>query len=169
VRPYNALDVADYIVNYCNENDFNLTHIKLQKLLYFIEANYLVNQQESLFTEDIEKWRLGPVIPEVYHQYKTFSSSHIGYVPNRLDIDEFGNVEFVQFDPNVIDEQDQLLINGLVQRYVHTDAFTLVEITHQHEPWLRDEPRINAGETGINYVKEEITQYFTANPDSLRV
>ena len=38
--PYNALDVAHYIVKYSNEHSYEISNIKLQELLYFVQEIY---------------------------------------------------------------------------------------------------------------------------------
>ncbi len=48
----------------------SITHLKLQKLLYYAQAWSLVLNGKSLFAEDFEAWAHGPVIPSIYERYK---------------------------------------------------------------------------------------------------
>ena len=34
----NVLDVCRYIINYSNKKDYGISNLKLQKILYFIQA-----------------------------------------------------------------------------------------------------------------------------------
>ena len=35
---YNVLDVCRHVINYSNEKDYGISNLKLQKILYFIQA-----------------------------------------------------------------------------------------------------------------------------------
>lgn len=35
--PLNVMDVARYTVNYCNEKNYGISNLKLQKMLYFMK------------------------------------------------------------------------------------------------------------------------------------
>lgn len=165
---YSALDVAGFIVHYCNHTlGKHITHIHLQKILYFLEGHYLVKNKE-LFKDDISKWKLGPVVESVYHEYKTFGSGSITHVPNRL-IFENGMISFEKFNPQSIDKTDQLTIQELLNKFIKCDPFYLVDETHRHIPWKKDEEKINTGIKGLKYTKEEIKHYFLDNPQDLEV
>lgn len=53
-----VMDVARFIINYSNERDYSISNLKLQKLLYFVQAYYLTSteEHEPCFKEDIEAW-----------------------------------------------------------------------------------------------------------------
>lgn len=54
-----------------------VTHLKLQKLLYFAQAAHLSLFGTPLFADDIEAWALGPVVPSVYRVFARFNDSVI--------------------------------------------------------------------------------------------
>ena len=76
---YDVLDVAHYIITYSNEKNYGISNLKLQKLLYFVQAHFLLNQpkHKPCFDEPIQAWDIGPVIVKVYLQYKQYGSSDI--------------------------------------------------------------------------------------------
>ncbi|MBB6446436.1 Panacea domain-containing protein [Bacillus benzoevorans] len=165
---YKALDVADYIVQYCNTTGKKITHLQLQKILYFSEAKYLVNNS-NLFDDTISKWRMGPVVERVYHEYKTFGSSNISYVPKRLTFKSDGTIALTSFDPDSIEEKDKKEIEKIVDEYIINSPFTLVQATHDHYPWKKDEALINAGTHGLSYDKSELKDFFKNNPSAFEV
>jgi uncharacterized phage-associated protein len=85
-----------------------MTHLKLQKLLYYAQGFSLACNNESLFNEPIEAWEHGPVCPELYQEYKaykrrpvppkkglTMEAVKIKFTPEQLEIlelvyDNFG-------------------------------------------------------------------------------
>ena len=68
-------DVAKFFIGLANEqaeqNQGDLmTNLRLQKLLYFAQGWYLARYGKPLFSDEIEAWTYGPVVPEVYQTYK---------------------------------------------------------------------------------------------------
>ena len=112
----NVFDVALFLRNQYVE----LSHKKLQKLLYYTQAWSLAWEDKPLFNSVIEAWDYGPVIPEVYNAIAEQET-----VP--LDIQN-GNVSNLsEGEINVI--EDVLILYG------DKDADWLVEQTHREDPW----------------------------------
>ena len=65
-----ALDVAAYVLTKFKESGRDVTHMKLQKLLYYAQAWSAVWDERALFDERVEAWVNGPVIPSVYTQLR---------------------------------------------------------------------------------------------------
>ena len=55
---YNVLEICSYIINYSNEKEYDISNLKLQKLLYFIQVYFLIKNDEPYFEERIEAWDL---------------------------------------------------------------------------------------------------------------
>lgn len=119
-----ALDVAQYVIEYCNEKGYPISNLKLQKILYFIQAEFLVNINSPCFYENIEAWDFGPVVPEVYQRYKICGSSNIRSYGRPL------------FRINRFSDQELSMINNMIDATSEYSANQLVDITHQQEPWL---------------------------------
>jgi uncharacterized phage-associated protein len=67
--------VADYLIaaNYAMTgtlDDDLMTHLKLQKLVYFAQGASLHYSGVPLFSEPLEAWEHGPVCPILYRYYK---------------------------------------------------------------------------------------------------
>ena len=77
---YNVLGVSRYIINYCNENYYLISNLKLQKILYFVQAFFLEAKNEECFREEIEAWDFGPVVPEVYREYRKYGGDANKYL-----------------------------------------------------------------------------------------
>lgn len=63
---YNVLDISKYIINKSIEINKPVDNLKLQKLLYYVQAIFLTNSNEPCFVQDIVHWRHGPVVVEAY-------------------------------------------------------------------------------------------------------
>lgn len=137
---YNVIDVCRHIINYSNEHDYGVSNLKLQKLLYFIQAYFLTNKKDSspCFNEKIEAWDFGPVVPDAYHEYKQYGSGDIPSIESYilLDTDNIWNSERVSFVDNIIKDEDKLLIDKVVDKFADYSATDLVSLTHRQSPWI---------------------------------
>lgn len=71
---YEAVKVAKYIVNKCTADGEPISNLKLQRILYLLQKQYLKEENRVLFSDDIEAWQFGPVVPEVYYKYCGYGS-----------------------------------------------------------------------------------------------
>src|ERR1700740_211534 len=75
-----ALDVARYFLAIVDEDaGDNMTHLKLQKLLYYAQGFYLaMHAGGSFFAEPIEAWDHVPVVPQIYQAFKHYANNPLG-------------------------------------------------------------------------------------------
>lgn len=145
---YDVLGVCRLIVNYSNERGYNISNLKLQKLLYFIQAYFLAKKGRVCFDEEIQAWAFGPVVPKAYHAFRQYGGCNI---PTIID-DRVGNeIREVNFDKS--DEKD---IKDIVDVFSKYSASALVSLSHKQDPWR------NVYEDGQNRVisTESIKDYF---------
>ncbi|MDX8066857.1 DUF4065 domain-containing protein [Pseudomonas aeruginosa] len=116
-----SIDVAKFFLAQSNEEAGDLvSNLKLQKLVYYAQGFHLAVYDEPLFTDSIEAWTHGPVVPNVYHHYKQFGS---GSIPAPIDF----NLE--AFSPEQVE-----LLNEVQQIYGQYSAWRLREMTHEEAP-----------------------------------
>ena len=120
---YDALTIAEYIIYFANLKKSPISNLKLQKILYFNQAEFLVMKGVPCFNDEIEAWDFGPVVPKVYRKYKIYGS---GDIPSDISI---------SFS---ILEEDKKMINEMTELCLKYTASALVEITHHQDPWLNN-------------------------------
>lgn len=119
-----AKEVANYFIGLASQEDENdLTNLKLQKLLYFAQGVYLAETKKPLFGEPIEAWNLGPVVRSVYENFKSC-----------------GSFPITVFDKNVEESKAPKRIKDFLseiwERYGKYSASHLVDKTHEPgSPW----------------------------------
>lgn len=123
-----ALDIAKYIICVALNNGDSITNLKLQKLLYYAQAWYLVNNgNKKLFEDRILAWQYGPVVQAVYDTYKEFGRSQIVIDENECDLDKnFCNIP----------EYVKTYLNEFCNEFFRYSATELVTMTHQEKPWI---------------------------------
>ena len=138
---FSAHDVAIYIINWCLDHSIQITNLKLQKLLYFVQGEYSNVKGTRLISDDFYAWQLGPVVPTVYAEYSIFSSSAL---PAQKQTPPF-------------DEEETYVIDAILQKYAHYTTWNLVELSHQQDPW-KYHHEIFGDKAPIPY--ESIADYF---------
>ena len=158
---YKVLDVARYIINYSNKMEYGISNLKLQKLLYFVQAEFLAftERKQPCFIEEIEAWGLGPVVPEVYQEFKQYGSSNIPTIIKYYEVNDNWEIVEKKYNQNCIEPQDRETINQTVDGFADYSATALVNITHNQDPWNE------AYEEGMNRIisKKAIKEYFESD------
>lgn len=163
-----ALQIANYVVSVAFRNNKPITNLHLQKILYYLQAKELIYEGMPLFDDTIEKWKLGPVVPKVYHEYKQYGSQPIDDIATELIFDdETFNIKIVKFNEDDIDHGTREKIMPDIISLLNRDPFKLVDLTHEHHPWKKYKERIENGEKGLKYSNEEIYDFFTEFPEKL--
>lgn len=119
VRMYKAIDIASYVINWCNDNNIPVTNLKLQKLLYFLQGEVYHSTSERLIDDDFYAWQLGPVVPNVYYSYAMYSSLPLP--------DQTINIEIPEHEKNTI--------NNILNKYARKSTWNLVDLSHEQDPW----------------------------------
>lgn len=83
MRTYTAMQISAHIINTYKRLGEDLSNTRLQKLLYIIHVRYLIHHGIPAFYDGIEKWKLGPCVPDVYSAYK-WQGPRITYVEKAL-------------------------------------------------------------------------------------
>lgn len=139
------LDVAKLVIcKFNNSNDNRvITQLKLQKMLYFIEAYYMaVYNKDALYNDDFYAWTYGPVCKRVYDKYKIFMDSPI--------------IESCELNTNIIDTDIIDSIDNIFDNFGHLSATSLIRLTHlKNSPWYNTKKTNN---TPIN--KKETKEWF---------
>lgn len=117
---YDVLTIADYIIRRCSGEGYTVSNLKLQKLLYFVQAEFLVAIGKPCFREKIVAWDFGPVVPKVYREFCVYGSAHI----------PVGAVAI-----SVLPKKIAALIDGIVFTCLPFSSSQLVEITQHQLPW----------------------------------
>jgi uncharacterized phage-associated protein len=73
-----ANDIAEWIVRYSADDlGVPVDHMSLEKLTYYAQAFHLALKGEPLFPDEVEAWKLGPVVPGVYRRFQMYGADPI--------------------------------------------------------------------------------------------
>lgn len=113
---------ANYMIYIMDDAFDDLTNMKLNKLLFFAQGHFLNKYGKPLFSDRIEAWEHGPVIPDVYSKYKAYGDSPIS-----------------DYDPETIvlvSPEAEEILYGVARKYGKYTASALRNMTHAvGTPW----------------------------------
>lgn len=154
---YNVLDVARYVINYSNERGYGVSNLKLQKLLYFIQAYFLTATDDNrpCFKDKIEAWDFGPVVPNAYREFRQYGSGNIPTIESYVVFDNknIWNSHREVYNPNVIACDDRKMIASVVDEFSRYSASGLVDLTHRQAPWRDAYQRFANSEITIDAIR----------------
>ena len=120
---YKAVEIADYFLQNFGSVG-NITPMKLNKLVYIAHGWSLAVFDKPLITEFPEAWKYGPVIPSIYHNYKSYGNQVLS---------EYSITQIVSSD---LPELIKNLLNNVWRAYGQFSGPGLSSLTHQaNTPW----------------------------------
>lgn len=117
-----AKTVAHYFLSRSIPNtNRSITHLKLQKLVYYAQAWHLALRETPLINDDFEAWIHGPVCPNLYYEYRGYGYHDIPAVDDEK--------------VNINDTGVEQVLEAVWTAYGSFDGKYLEELTHQETPW----------------------------------
>lgn len=120
---HKAIEIANWFIAKAAESGDLVTHLKVQKLLYYAEAWTQTLIDKELFSEQIQAWAHGPVVVEVFQEFKAH-----GWNP--LPVPQ------LQKMPLIDAETEEILVQ-VFDTYGDLPAKTLEDMTHKDDPWIK--------------------------------
>ncbi len=144
------IEIAEYLADFFQNVGDPLTHLKLQKLLYYVQAWHLVYFDGDLYNEEPEAWIHGPVYRSVYDKYKGIGSSFI-ISENNIDIEK-------KLKDLNLSEKQGIYLRQVIDHYGIKSAFELEIMTHAEEPWRKarlgyDKSQSSTSKIDMNFAK----------------
>lgn len=140
-------DVVNWFLAQSSE-DAPITHLALQKILYFTQSWSIVLLGKEIFHDDCQAWAHGAVYPKVYAVFKRFK-----YMP-LPKVEE--TAEF---------EKQELIILNAVKKY-YFDIYStkaLEEICHREKPYIKAREGCAEGELCNTIIdKKNIFLYYNS-------
>ena len=114
-------EVAEYLLYYCEKVlEKPISNLQLQKFLYYIQGLNLALLGKCMFKNEIEAWKYGPVVPDIYYRFSSNSSQEIiGIKPKE----------------EVLSDSEKEIIKFVANNLKDIDPWDLVKSTHEEDPW----------------------------------
>lgn len=130
--PFDPRSIANLILDEALSRGVALTHLSLQKILYFIHGRYLIEMDEPLLSGRFEAWQYGPVHPLIYDAFKSEGSRPLAKPAMARDLLS-GRAKPVD-KPQ--DEVVSRFVRDVSVSYLTLTPGRLVDLSHAREsPW----------------------------------
>lgn len=119
---YTAKAIANAFIERAREYGIkDVSPMKLQKLIFFAQSWHIKLYNRKLFSDDTKRWPYGPVVEDVYHEFKGFGNNTItAFATDALGI-----------PPTVTAKPTLDLIDRILEVYGQYSAITLSNMTHR--------------------------------------
>lgn len=157
LMPYSPVSVANGVLELGFRDGIPVDPMKVQKLLYFMHGYYLASTDQPLFDELFQAWKLGPVLPSIYHWLKRYGGNPVREYGTLYQPNAGRHVPAVQpsFDNNYIAVRDYVW-----KQYGQWESMALSSFTHlQGQAWDRTLKAV-VGILGPQIQNEEIKNDF---------
>lgn len=138
-------DVANFFIELAQRRSANdagdlMTNLRLQKLIYFAQGWHLARFSKPLFDAPLMAWSLGPVEPQIYHNFSEYGKNGIS--------------KAVECAPDAFTEQEYELLLDIAREYDGYSTSKLVDFTHAPgAPWSNTAKRAEISQ-------DEMRKYF---------
>ena len=152
VKGISTIDVqllADYIL----ATKGAMSHLKLQKLLYYCEAYHLAYFDTSLINENFEAWVHGPVCRNVFNALKNKSLLH-------SDIGFDGSYTPVDIVKCVLSSDQISLMSEVINQLSTWSGIQLEASTNSELPCLEARIGIGSGDKSSRVISKETMKNF---------
>lgn len=152
--------LANFVLDFAQECHKPISHMQLQKILYFCHGWYLAREKSPLIRGYFEAWRDGPVLRSVYNEFKSAGPKAIETRACMLDMESGRKVEA----RSVLSDDLSIFVRTIARLYMGESAYDLSNMTHAVEsPWYEvvhaADGKVNLGLVISN---EAIASYFAS-------
>lgn len=153
--------LANLILDWADDCRISVSPMKLQKLVYYCHADFLVIVGKPLIDQDFEAWEFGPVVPSLFHEFKEFSLKPITSRASRFnpetcereiaDVPDLGRYESV--------------VRSSFDVYARYAATTLSDMSHSEQgPWAETLRRFEKGSARGRSIENRIIERHHRSP-----
>ena len=141
--PYRAAHIANFILENAERDEVSdITVLKILKLVYiFFGWVSAIHPRTELFSDPIEAWKHGPVVPNVYTDFRRFGRNPIPKGDRAVIVYYHEDDDLEVKTPTKEDISNKKILQTLEtiwKAYKNAPAGHLVALTHQEDtPWWK--------------------------------
>lgn len=160
MRPYDASLITDYVILSLNcDEDYYLINLKLQKLLYYIQAWSLGINGYPMIKGHFEAWVHGPVCMELYNRFKDTKSLYSSIAEEDV---------LNKYPKDKINSEDTEFIDYILENYARYSGSQIEAMTHSEDPWINARKGYGPMERcHIEITEEAMKDYYAKKYESL--
>ncbi|CAN7724355.1 DUF4065 domain-containing protein [Variovorax sp. LjRoot290] len=151
-------DLAHLVLSTCGP----MPHLKLQKLLFYVDAWHSVFFDVPLVEEPFEAWVHGPVLRSVWSEFRDVSVLNNDIPAERIDR------KLAERTKGSITADQLEFLGDLLEEYGGHTAYHLENLTHSEAPWIEARGGTPPYEASNARISKETTRRYYASRISSR-
>ena len=122
MQKLSTVDIINYFLSLTDmDSGEGISNLKLQKIMYYAQALHLALFDQELFEDKIEAWKYGPVISDMYHEFKIYKDNPL---PSNA------------LDQSLYSTEIREYLNEIYNTYSQCSGWKLRDLTHIiNSPW----------------------------------
>ena len=154
---YDARSIANWVLDQADQSGIAVSNLSINKIVYFLHAHYLAQFDRPLIGEKIEAWEYGPVIREIYSEFKSLGRANINFRAQRRSKTTLQREPvYEKLDPN-----DEAFLRTVLSTYLKLSAGRLVAVSHERNgPWDTVYNADARSNPGMEISNEIVRSYF---------
>lgn len=129
---YDSVELAKIVVDLGTKYEMFMTPLQLQKIMYYIQGNFMTKLGYKAFPDKIECWTYGPVVKDIWSEFSKYG---------RMSIPNQGTLK-------KLDCEEEKLVLQILKDKLSLNVWKLVDETHEELPWK------NANQKGALYLED---------------
>ena len=157
--PLDVRSVANFVLDEAERLSIPLTNIDINKICYFLHAEYLAKYELPLVGAKIEAWKYGPVFRELYSEFKSFGDQPITMRAMRI------NPIAARREICSLDSPEPIMndLRKWSRTYMRLSTSQLIELSHIPDgPWDKVFNHEDSANPGMHISDEVIRDSFKA-------
>lgn len=137
-----AIQTAYYLLELASKEaePMFLTHLQIQKLLYYVQGWSLALRGNPIFEDPLEAWVHGPAVNTVYDEFKIWGDKPI--TPSE------------KYTIDALDNDEMSFVDSIWENYKKYSAIELRSMTHHETPWLKSREGLQCDERSRNEIQQ---------------
>lgn len=154
---YDVRAVANCVFDLADDEGRGISNLHINKIVYFLHADFLATFSCPLVTAKIEAWTHGPVFRELYHQFKGFGDNYITSRATCIDpqtgLRTTASCEFAA--------EHEAFLRTIIPKYVAMSPGALVKLSHMKcGPWDKTWNHDNRANPTMKISDEIIREWY---------
>lgn len=154
-KGFDVFRVSNFVIDTAKENNVELTNLKLQKILFFLQGFYLHKYKKRLINGEFAKWHFGPIERESYKYFKPYGSTQITDGAFDFSVITFEITTIPPISANEIGEAKFADLKSELTKMLSFPAWKLVEFTRNDPSWSNYKNEIKKY-SATDYTDQEI-------------
>jgi len=133
----------------------SMNHLKIHKLIYYIEAYHLAYFGVSIIDDEFEAWVHGPVVTKLWHKFKDKANVYDGLV-----IRQKYKIPIIKELKEGLNRNQYEFINAVLTEFNKRTPYQLECLTHSEWPWVQARKGIKPHRPSSNKISKGIMKSY---------